>query len=484
MRIIKLTESDLEKIIKKVLKEDADALPQMENVPLGKVEAVQSALKNLGQPYAGLLGTSGSNGDGVDGKFGRNTRAAVIKYQKDNGIKQTGNVGPLTGGKLGVQPLTSGKPSTQTKTGTPNFKSGGGGRFDLSPSGRSIGGGGGRFNSGKVTPKTSQIQTKTGGKTSSKLPQFTPLKPSSQSSTYVTPPIARGLAIKTIDKKTQTQIPRLKSDKTTQTTISGKFSEQVRKQLQYMKNNNLLSNEKFTIVDDKNSQVHAFLPSYKLVHTYYVITGKNKGDQLKTQSMTDWVMKNWTDVGAKFFSSIYNQTKNLATGNKAKNPLQDVADYIDGCYFGQKEWNLKNTPSGVFKRAGNVTNFMNDLLATTFIEKDYGARFITWETCNGDTIPFGFHGTKNEARLPVLNAKNIERQSCSKRKMSFGCINFGDADVKEISSFITDGQLSIWLPDTSDNIVEIPSNCVSGSGPQKSIMSYDYMTQNYGKGFK
>ena len=203
MRIIKLTESDLEKIIKKVLKEDADALPQMENVPLGKVEAVQSALKNLGQPYAGLLGTSGSNGDGVDGKFGRNTRAAVIKYQKDNGIKQTGNVGPLTGGKLGVQPLTSGKPSTQTKTGTPNFKSGGGGRFDLSPSGRSIGGGGGRFNSGKVTPKTSQIQTKTGGKTSSKLPQFelpfTPLKPSSQSSTYLTPPIAKGLAIKTGD---------------------------------------------------------------------------------------------------------------------------------------------------------------------------------------------------------------------------------------------------------------------------------------------
>ena len=205
MRIIKLTESDLEKIIKKVLKEDADALPQMENVPLGKVEAVQSALKNLGQPYAGLLGTSGSNGDGVDGKFGRNTRAAVIKYQKDNGIKQTGNVGPVTGGKLGVQPLTSGKPSTQTKTGTPNFKSGGGGggRFNLSPSGRSIGGGGGRFNSGKVTTKTSQTQTKTGGKTSSKLPQFelpfTPLKPSSQSSTYVIPPIAKGLAIKTGD---------------------------------------------------------------------------------------------------------------------------------------------------------------------------------------------------------------------------------------------------------------------------------------------
>ncbi len=109
MRIIKLTESDLEKIVKKVLKEDADALPEMENVPLGKVEAVQQALVDAGYD----IGPTG-----VDGKFGRNTRAAVIKYQKDNGIKQTGNVGPLTGGKLGVQPLTSGKPSTQTQTKT------------------------------------------------------------------------------------------------------------------------------------------------------------------------------------------------------------------------------------------------------------------------------------------------------------------------------------------------------------------------------
>jgi len=102
MRIIKLTESDLEKIIKKVLREDVDALPEMENVPLGKVEAVQQALVDAGYD----IGPTG-----VDGVFGENTRAAVIKYQKANGIKQTGNVGPVTSGKLGVQPLTSGKPS-------------------------------------------------------------------------------------------------------------------------------------------------------------------------------------------------------------------------------------------------------------------------------------------------------------------------------------------------------------------------------------
>lgn len=102
MRIIKLTESDLEKIVKKVLREDAEPLPDMENVPLGKVEAVQQALVDAGYD----IGPAG-----VDGVFGRNTRNAVIKYQKDNGIKQTGNVGPVTSGKLGVQPLTSGKPA-------------------------------------------------------------------------------------------------------------------------------------------------------------------------------------------------------------------------------------------------------------------------------------------------------------------------------------------------------------------------------------
>jgi peptidoglycan hydrolase-like protein with peptidoglycan-binding domain len=84
----------------------------MENVPLGKVEAVQQALVDAGYD----IGPAG-----VDGKFGRNTRNAVIKYQKDNGIKQTGNVGPVTSGKLGVQPLTSGKPA-QTPAQKPTQK--------------------------------------------------------------------------------------------------------------------------------------------------------------------------------------------------------------------------------------------------------------------------------------------------------------------------------------------------------------------------
>jgi hypothetical protein len=110
MKVIKLTESDLERIIKRVLNEDPQPLPDMENVPLGKVEAVQQALVNAGYDVGPT---------GVDGKFGSNTRAAVIKYQKANGIKQTGNVGPMTAGKLGVQALTSGKPSNKKPVTAP-----------------------------------------------------------------------------------------------------------------------------------------------------------------------------------------------------------------------------------------------------------------------------------------------------------------------------------------------------------------------------
>lgn len=238
----------------------------------------------------------------------------------------------------------------------------------------------------------------------------------------------------------------------------GKFSEQVARQIDYMKKNNILTKDKFTILDDKNNQVHAFNPGYVLFKSYYVITGKDKGDALKTKNMTDWVKENWTTVGSKFFKSIWQSVK---SGFKS-NPFDEIANFIDNCYFGQEEWLLKNTPSGVFKRAGTIENFMNDWLATTFIAEDYGDRFITWETCNGETIPFGFHGTKSAARLKVLEDPNIQKQNCKKRQMSFGCINFNDNDVQDINKFINSGQLSIWLPDTSNDIVEIPQSCLGG----------------------
>ena len=103
-KIIKLKESELRNLVKQVISEaQADQ----------KIMAIQSALKALGQPYAGLLGTSGSNGDGVDGRYGNNTKNAIIAFQKANGIKQTGFVGTVTAPKLGVQPMT-GKSQTST----------------------------------------------------------------------------------------------------------------------------------------------------------------------------------------------------------------------------------------------------------------------------------------------------------------------------------------------------------------------------------
>jgi hypothetical protein len=234
----------------------------------------------------------------------------------------------------------------------------------------------------------------------------------------------------------------------TQTAISGKFSEQVRRQLQYMKNSNLLSNEKFTIVDDINNQVHAFENGYKLVKTFYVITGKDKGDELKTQSMIDFAINptNWPKI-----SKAYKSTDK-----------QDVATKIKNCYF--NNWEIKNTPSGVFRRAGFLQNFTNDLLLTSLLESVYGKQYVTWETCDGNTIPFGFHGTQSKDRLEALNAKEaFSKQSCKKRNMSFGCINFKDQDVPIMNDFITAGQLSIWLPDKTNEIVEIPQNCISGT---------------------
>jgi peptidoglycan hydrolase-like protein with peptidoglycan-binding domain len=109
-KIIKLTESDLQKIVRRILKEDTEVEPDMVDVPMNKVEMVQRALVNAGYD----IGPTG-----VDGKFGKNTRAAVIQYQRKNGIKQTGNVGPVTAGKLGVKPLTSGKLNSTQKTLNP-----------------------------------------------------------------------------------------------------------------------------------------------------------------------------------------------------------------------------------------------------------------------------------------------------------------------------------------------------------------------------
>lgn len=104
-----------------LLKEDMEPVAGMESVPLGKVEAVQQKLVDLGYN----LGKTGPNEDGVDGIFGSKSRSAVKQYQLDKGISPAlGNVGPKTAASLGVEQLTSSSTSTSTGSGSSSSSSG------------------------------------------------------------------------------------------------------------------------------------------------------------------------------------------------------------------------------------------------------------------------------------------------------------------------------------------------------------------------
>lgn len=109
-----------------LLKEDMEPVAGMESVPLGKVEAVQQALVNLGYN----LGTTGSNGDGVDGVFGEKTKSAVKKFQTSKDLYSDGIVGDKTAGALGVQPLYT---KTASKSSSSSSSAATGGTTGSSP---------------------------------------------------------------------------------------------------------------------------------------------------------------------------------------------------------------------------------------------------------------------------------------------------------------------------------------------------------------
>lgn len=125
-RILNLHESAKQKErsgknVHNLLKEDMEPVAGMESVPLGKVEAVQQKLVDLGYN----LGKTGPNGDGVDGVFGNKSRNAVKQYQLDKGISPAlGNVGPKTAASLGVEQLTSSSTSTSKGSGSSSSSSG------------------------------------------------------------------------------------------------------------------------------------------------------------------------------------------------------------------------------------------------------------------------------------------------------------------------------------------------------------------------
>jgi peptidoglycan hydrolase-like protein with peptidoglycan-binding domain len=117
-KFLRVTESELTKIIREFLNEDSPVIPDLSQCPQNNIECIQSSLKDKG--FGSFLGTTGPNKDGIDGIYGEKTKQAVIAFQKKNGIKQTGFVGVLTAPKLGCEPLKQSclKPKTSEPKST------------------------------------------------------------------------------------------------------------------------------------------------------------------------------------------------------------------------------------------------------------------------------------------------------------------------------------------------------------------------------
>jgi hypothetical protein len=306
--------------------------------------SIQKALKSKGAVYASILGKTGPNGDGLDGKMGPNTISAIKKFQQENGIKQTGFVGNQTSAALGIS------------------------------------------GPGKDVSAGSASQSA-----------------ASQSA----------------------NIPGA--------------SNQVNNQIAYLKSINY--NKPFTIVDDKNSKVYAINADFSLNKAYEVITGAKKGDMLTTTTFKDWISDNMISKIKDFFTRAWGTS------------VADAGDYIEQCYL-NTELKALITPSGIFKRRSGPSAWLTDKILTFFFEKVYGKKFIGWETMSGEEIPYGFHGTKNPERIDV-DLDQFSAQACQKhRKMSYGCINFKEADILNIDKFISDDQVSFWLPNASNGIVK------------------------------
>ncbi len=106
---IKITQSDLVKIVESVLKEmdpsatgggDSPQTVKFNSLTKDDILAIQIAIKNE-KEFASLLGNSGPNKDGVDGILGSKTLDALSKFQKKYKLTQIpGSMDELTFNKL------------------------------------------------------------------------------------------------------------------------------------------------------------------------------------------------------------------------------------------------------------------------------------------------------------------------------------------------------------------------------------------------
>lgn len=373
-KIIKLTESDLFNIVKKVLNEQ---LSNVVDTP-EEIKQFQQTLVNLGYD----LGKSGVQKNGVDGYYGPKTKAALINYQKKNNINPTGVFDQTTQNDLGLKQNN---------------------RANFSPSDTN------GFKSGVLNTINSKLVQKTN--------------------------------VKNIEQKSKViQKPKSKTDKSVGMDWMNKASQQVRNQVKYLQSKKF--EKPFTILDDINSKVYAVNSDYSLYNVYNVITGKDRGDDVKDVTFTDWFFENPMD-------NLWGTIKTWW-----KKDLQSAANELDKAYFNTKMWVKKNTPSGIFNADLGVGNWLKDKILTSFAEKKYGRKFIGFRTLGGEELAVGFHGTKTPARININKDDWTQNVKAKKGNVSFGCVNFKDADIQNLSKFISSGQYSFWLPDSTTNILK------------------------------
>jgi peptidoglycan hydrolase-like protein with peptidoglycan-binding domain len=92
-RIIRLTEQDLARIVRRVIRENNMILSEDEPGGMGlspkTIMVVQQKL-----------------GIAADGKLGPNSRTKLMDFQTKNGLTPDGKLGPLTLAKMGINPTT------------------------------------------------------------------------------------------------------------------------------------------------------------------------------------------------------------------------------------------------------------------------------------------------------------------------------------------------------------------------------------------
>jgi len=217
--------------------------------------------------------------------------------------------------------------------------------------------------------------------------------------------------------------------------------EQVRNQVLYLKSIQL--NEPFTILDDRFDVLYLINKDYTLNNKFKVNTGLNIGDAFDNDTAISWCSKNLGELGKLNFE-------------KDEEGMYKVVKNCEDAFYKAKQGYVRNTPTGIFRRAGFIYDWLNNKVQTALAASAVGERLISFVALDGTILAHGLHGTKDPSRLNLLNYSDFKKAG---RNITFGCINLLDSDLKKVNQFMSNGQYSFWLSDvnTSD-ILKFPND--------------------------